>query len=52
MEINREDRDIIRVEIETGHISFDKDGNMGYDGNSVIGWYGLTNGGVRGSMNG
>ena len=52
METNREDGDIVRVDIDTGHISFDKDGNMGYNGNSVIGGYGLTNGGVEGLMDG
>ena len=48
METNIEDGDIVYVEIDTGRISFDEDSNMRYDRNTVVGGYGLTNGGVGG----
>ena len=52
METNRKDRDIVRVEIDMGHISFVEYSNIGYNGNSVVGGYRLTNSGVKGLMNG
>jgi len=42
---------MLRVEIDTGCISFDKDDNMKYGGRTVVGGYGLTNDTVGGLMN-
>ena len=52
MEIKREDGDIVHVEIDTGNISFDEGGDMGYNGKFIVGGYRLTSGGIGGLMNG